>query len=149
MIRACVAVLLAGALVATLAGCGAQPEAEPGPELHGALAAVSGALETRAGRATDAGAYEPYFADPEVARQLAESAAAEGETTASPTPRWEPPYVSEETSVGASVVVVWDVTDEWEGWPPATLFELQDDGGEWRIVDALDLTEDELLQTLR
>jgi hypothetical protein len=117
----------------TVAGC-AETESEP---LHPAAEAVDGALEARASRSTDASDYEPYFSDPAVVEALVESARVE-ETSTPPVPEWETPYVSEETSSSAEVVVVWIPSDEFPDWPAATVFSLTIDE-DWFIVDASDV----------
>jgi hypothetical protein len=105
-------------------------------DLHPAAAVVQEALEVRASRSADPADYEAFFASSEVAAQLAESAANEGETTAAPTPTWETPVLLSASDATASVEVTWHASDDHPGWPEITefLLELADDA--WVIVDA-------------
>jgi len=55
-------------------------------------------------------------------------------------PEWEPPYVSEETSSGADVVVVWKASDDFPDWPAINIFKTQQSDGRWVVIDALEAT---------
>ena len=132
-----------------LVGCGeSDTEDSTESDIHPAVAVVTDALEARMSRSTDPADYEPLFTDPDVAQQIADSAASEDPET-QPIPDWEPPYISEETSAGVEVVVVWVREGDFEDWSPATLMQVLPVDDEWRIGDAFELSEEELLQTLQ
>jgi predicted small lipoprotein YifL len=113
-----------------LAGCGARGPAYE----HPAAVTVAELLELRSDDVRDVEAYTPYFLDPAVATALAEPS-----DVATGTPRvpgWEPPYVSEEASTTASVVVVWKPSEAFPGWPAANIFRMSLVDDRWVITDA-------------
>jgi hypothetical protein len=124
------ALAVACALVLALAVAGCCAAAPSGP-----AGVVQQALELRRDRVSDAKRYDPLFADPAIGAQLAK----DSETGAgSPLPAWSAPYVSEEASATAKVVVIWSPDGEprFKDWPKATVFALQLTKGAWLIVDA-------------
>ena len=132
-------ILVPLAIVVALLGMGgcAAKEAELDPPAR----AVQGLLELRYERSTDASAYAEYL-NPELAQELAR--ASEEETAdVAPTPEWEPPYVSQEGTSTADVVVVWGDRSKHEGWPPATIFTMQLLDERWLASDARTLSETE------
>lgn len=134
---ACVlALACALALASALAGCSNTTS-------HPAAAAVERLLELRRDRATDVSAYAPLVADSEVATALADAAKAATSTVA-PLPAWKAPYVSAETSVGASVIVVWKADAAHPGWPAANRFAMRLVSGRWVVADAAELTAKEI-----
>jgi hypothetical protein len=115
-------------LALSVAGCCA-------PTPSGPAGVVQQALELRRDRVRDAKRYDALFADSTIGAQLAKDSEA---ATVSPLPAWSAPYVSEEASASAKVVVVWTATEEprYKDWPKATVFALQLTKGAWLIVDA-------------
>lgn len=107
-------------------------------ELSGPAAVVQEVLTMRRDRVTDAKRYDPLFADPKIGAQLAEDSAA---ATQTPLPPWSTPYVSEESSSSAKVVVVWSSGEErFKDWPKASIFLVQREKGAWVIADAQSAT---------
>lgn len=105
---------------------------------HPAAIAVDELLELRRDDVRDPREYVPYFLESSLATALAEGS---DEPTGTPrVPRWEPPYVSEETSTTASVVVVWKVDDDFEGWPAINIFLMSLEGERWVVTDAVEAT---------
>jgi hypothetical protein len=121
---------LACALVLALFVAGCCAAAPSGP-----AGVVQQALELRRDRVSDAKRYDALFADATIGAQLAKDSEA---ATVSPLPTWSPPYVSEESSAAAKVVVLWSPPTEprVKDWPKATIFALQLTKGAWLIVDA-------------
>jgi hypothetical protein len=123
------AALLAGLLLALAVGgcCAAAPSGPAG--------VVQQALELRRDRVSDAKRYDALFADPTIGAQLAKDSEV---ATQTPLPAWSAPYVSEEASASAKVVVMWTASDEsrFKEWPKATVFALQLTKDAWLIVDA-------------
>jgi hypothetical protein len=105
------------------------------PAPSGPAGVVQQALELRRDRVGDAKRYDPLFADKTIGAQLAKDSEA---ASVSPIPAWSAPYVSEEASETAKVVVVWTATDEprFKDWPKATVFALELQKNAWLIVDA-------------
>lgn len=125
-------VCLAAVVLATIAGCASVASSHP------AARTVEGLLELRRDDVRDPKAYAPYFLESSLATALAQSAA---ETTEAPrVPEWDRIYVSEETSSGASVAVVWKKDKAFPDWPAVNIFsvELRDD--RWVVVDAVEAT---------
>jgi hypothetical protein len=127
------AAVLATALIIALAitlssRCAPAPSAGP-------AGVVQQALELRRDRVSDAKRYDALFADSTIGAQLAKDSEA---ATVSPLPAWSAPYVSEEASASAKVVVAWTASEEprFKDWPKATVFALQLTKGAWLIVDA-------------
>jgi hypothetical protein len=118
------------ALVLALAVAGCCAAAPSGP-----AGVVQQALELRRDRVSDAKRYDALFADATIGAQLAKDSES---ATVSPLPTWSAPYVSEEASASAKVVVVWTAAEEprFKDWPKATVFALQMTKGAWLIVDA-------------
>jgi hypothetical protein len=127
---AILAVLL---LALALAGCCAAPVPS------GPAGVVQKALELRRDRVTDAARYTPLFSDATIGAQLAKDSEA---ATQAPVPAWSTPYISQEASSSADVVVVWSRGTEprFKDWPKATLFTLQSAKGVWVIADAQEVT---------
>jgi len=126
--------LLAFALVCALAlaGCAA------GSDEHPAVTVIRELLELRRADNRDPEAYERFFLEPELAAALAEGS---GEPTGTPrVPQWEQPYLSEESTASASVVVVWKTDDEFEGWPAVNVFSLSLVDERWVVIDAVEAT---------
>lgn len=122
--------LIAAGLVLLL-GCAS-------PAAHPAITRISDLLELRRDDVRDPAAYEEYFADPDLAAELASGSK---EPTGTPqVPDYEPPYLTAETTSTADVAVVWKASDEFTGWPAVTVFILSLDDGRWLVVDALDAT---------
>jgi hypothetical protein len=138
MFRRTVLALLVALLVVGLGACAGEST-----RLDPPAQAIQDLLELRVQRSTDASAYAEYVASEDVALELAQ-AAVEETTGVSPTPEWESPYVSEQASETADVVVVWKEPQEWADWPMATIFKLNLlDDGRWVAVDATGVTEGE------
>ncbi|MDZ4178392.1 MAG: hypothetical protein U1E29_04045 [Coriobacteriia bacterium] len=138
MVRRLVFALMVAVLAAGLAACAAEPA-----RLDPPAQVIQSLLELRAQRSTEASAYAEYVAGENVARELAQ-AAVEETTGVTPTPDWESPYVSEQTSATADVVVVWKEPQDWADWPTATIFKLSLlDDGRWVAVDAAGVNEGE------
>ncbi len=97
--------------------------------------AIQSLLELRAERSTDASAYAEFFAEPDVAVELAR-ATAEETAGVDPMPDWDAPYVSAESSSAADVVIVWRDLDDWPDWPVATVFQMRLVDGRWVAIDA-------------
>lgn len=132
--RTCIAVGIALAVFA-LAGCAARGPAYD----HPAAVAVNELLELRADDVRDIEAYAPYFADPEIAAALVEPSQA---ATGTPrVPAWEAPYVSEETSTTADVVVVWKPSDDFPDWPAVNILVMSLLDGRWVVADAEETTQ--------
>ena len=128
----CVTIMLASA---ALTGCGSLGPAYE----HPAAVAVEELLRLRADDVRDAGAYEPYFLDPAVADALVEPSA---NATGTPrVPDWERPYVSEETSATADVVVVWKPSDDFPDWPDVNIFVMSLVEDRWVVSDAEEATQ--------
>jgi hypothetical protein len=139
--RSVLAVCLVLALAALFAaGCTQGPQ-------HPAAKAVQSLLELRAARSTDSAAYAPLVADSAVATGLVEAARV-STSTASPIPDWDTPYVSAETSAGATVVVVWSPSTGHPDWPAATAFDMVRTGSGWAVADARELKADEVPKPL-
>lgn len=115
------------------------------PPLDPPAEVVQNVLELRRERSADASAYAQYFANVEVAQMLAQDATATAAnataTAGSPIPEWNRPYVSEQSSGTASVVVVWKRTPSFKEWAKATLFNLEGGGATWKIVDAEEISK--------
>ena len=121
---------LALALV-LLAACAA-------PAVHPAVARVAALLELRRDDVRDPAAYEGFFEDPGLASALAQGS---GEPTGTPqVPEYEPPYLTAETTSTADVAVVWRASDDFPGWPAATVFLLSLVDDRWVVTDALEAT---------
>lgn len=102
---------------------------------HPAAVAVAGVLKLRSAGSTDTSAYEPYFSDPALAAQLAESTS----PGTSAVPDWEKPYLSRLADESADVVVRWnDAAGAFPDWPKVTVFSLAVLDGRWVIIDATD-----------
>ncbi len=128
------ALVLGLAVGLLLSGCAASDGAA---RKHPAATTMTQLLELRAENTSDAAAYEPFFADPEVASSLVGGSAAETGTPA--VPSWEPPYVSKLTSDTAEVVVRWTGrTGTFESWPEATIFVMTAAGPRWVVSDAIE-----------
>jgi len=128
-------IVLAVLAVSTVAACSG---ARPSRGEHPAVLAVESLLELRRDDVRDADAYATYLADPAVASALAEPS---GEPTGTPrVPEWETPYVSEEGSGTASVVVVWKPDAMFEDWPAVNVFLTEIVDGRWVVTDALEAT---------
>ena len=112
--------------------------ARPSPGVHPAVLAVESLLELRRDDVRDAEAYAMYLADPAVASALAEPS--EVPTGTPRVPEWETPYVSEEGSGTASVVVVWKPDAMFEEWPAVNVFLTEVVDGRWVVTDALEAT---------
>ncbi len=123
--------LLTAAFLAVLAAGCSEPAAR---QLDPPAASIQELLELRAERSTDASAYAEYFASVEVAQALAESAVEE--TQGPLIPEWDAPYVSQEESASADVVVVWRDLEDWPDWPVATVFRMTLLDDRWVAVDA-------------
>lgn len=124
-------VVLALAALALLAACAAEPA-------HPAVTRVADLLELRRDDVRDPASYGEYFADPELAADLAEGS---GEPTGTPqVPDFEPPYLTAETTSTADVAVVWKASDDFPDWPTATVFMLSLMEDRWVVVDALEAT---------
>lgn len=134
--------LICMALLALLvvSGCSAGSD----DELTAPEQAVQSLLELRAERSTDASAYAEFLKDPGLGVDLANASEAElsADSTITPTPEWETPYVSKEASSTARVVVVWIADDDHPDWPPATVFEVVLVDGRWVAGDALAVEPD-------
>ena len=131
--RAAFAVLALALIIALsvgLAGCSGKAAVSSDP-----VSAIESLLQLRYERSTDASAYAELIAEPELAIQLAQ-ASAEESSDVPPTPEWDTPYVSVIKGTTAQVVVVWKARDEFEGFPPATRFDLEKLDGAWKTVDA-------------
>jgi hypothetical protein len=105
------------------------------PAPSGPAGVVQQALDLRRDRVGDAKRYDPLFADKTIGAQLAKDSEA---ATVAPIPAWSPPYISEEASASAKVVVVWTASEEprFKDWPKATVFALEFQKNAWLIVDA-------------
>jgi hypothetical protein len=126
--------LIAFVLVATaLTGCQASPESE-----HPAVAVVRSVLELRTDSNSNADEYRPYFADADVADQLA----ADSGSGESPIPPWTDVYVSAESTESVDVVVIWDVTEDFDDWPTGTVFMVTEAADGWVITDASEVATD-------
>lgn len=116
-------------LALALAACAA-------PAMHPAITRIADLLELRRSDVRDPAAYEGYFADPELAAALAQGS---GEPTGTPQiPEYEPPYLTAETTSTAEVAVVWRASDDFPGWPAATVFLLSLVDDRWVVTDALE-----------
>lgn len=129
-VRRLIGLLSAAALLAvsmTLFGCAAEELAPPAQ-------AVQDLLVLRSENSTDTAGYERVLEETAVAEALVEDAAMRDE--ASPIPEWETPRVESSEDTSASVVVVWKISDGFEGWPKSTTFLLtKTDEGRWVISD--------------
>ena len=138
--RRCVTtVVLAFAVVicvVAVTGCACSNTTADDATILGPVQVVDELLHLRAKRSTDASAYAEYVADTGLAIELAQAAVAEADTTVTPTPEWEPPYVSAEDGLHAEVIVVWVSDDAHPDWPGATVFSMILDDGRWCTVDA-------------
>ncbi|MBA4370757.1 MAG: hypothetical protein C0418_04180 [Coriobacteriaceae bacterium] len=120
------------ALLLTLAGCTLSAA-----ERHPAAKAVDGLLRVRMKRATDPTRYAPYLSSSEAATALAEDASVTASSGRPSLPGWERPYVSDVTSSGADVVVVWKRSEQLPEWPStANVFRTEQVDGRWVVVDA-------------
>lgn len=132
MRRAAAWMLVATGLLAVLAGCA------PEGAVHPAVSVIEDLLELRRADSRSAETYAPFFLESSLATALAEPS---GDPTGTPrVPLWETPYVSEETSDTASVVVVWKQDPDFEGWPGVNVFSVQLLEGAWVVVDAVETT---------
>lgn len=120
-----------------LAGCSGKAEVASDP-----VSSIESLLQLRYERSTDASAYAELIAEPELAIQLAQSSAEES-SDAPPTPQWDTPYLSMTTDTTAQVVVVWKTRAKFEGFPPATRFDLENLDGVWKTVDAQSIEDTE------
>jgi hypothetical protein len=121
-------------LLALIAGCASTTSAEK----HPAARTVARLLELRRDDVRDPKRYAPFFMESELATALAEGSA---EPTGTPrVPLWETPYVSEETSRQASVVVVWKADAAFEDWPAVNIFLLERFEDRWVVTDAIEAT---------
>ena len=135
---AALALALALALVlGSIAGCSRLTPAER----HPAAKNIQQLLELRREKVDDPARYGRYFAESEVATSLADSAreATEGQRLV---PEWQRPYVSDEGTSTAEVVVRWRRDEGPEGFPAATVFKMRLEDGEWRAVDASEVASD-------
>ncbi len=129
-------VIITAFVVALLAaaGCAASTATK-----HPAAQTIQRLLELREDDVRDAAAYADYFEESALA-----TAVAEGSLEATGTrqvPRWKRPYVSEETTDGASVVVIWKATAGFDDWPFAHIYSLRLlDSERWVVVDAVETT---------
>ncbi|PKQ19504.1 MAG: hypothetical protein CVT66_09890 [Actinobacteria bacterium HGW-Actinobacteria-6] len=127
------AVVVALAVALSLGGCAPSETAST----HPAAVAVRDLLALRSVNSTDVAAYEPFFAEPSLAEELAGNSQAAGEE--STVPESDTPYVSRIESDTADVVVRWHSDEKsFPGWPSATVFSLKWADGRWVIVDAVD-----------
>lgn len=118
-------------LLAFAAGC-----ASSAAEKHDAAKTIDRLLELRRDDVRDPKAYAPYFLESELATALAEGST---EPTGTPrVPRWDAPYVSEETSQQVSVVVVWKADKDFKDWPAVNIFMLERSDDRWVVVDAIE-----------
>ncbi len=109
----------------------------PGEPLSPPAQSVQDLLELRRGRSQDASAYAKYLDNDSLATQFADLARTESEiATRPPTPAWETPYVSSESSTSAEVIVVWRDSEAYADWPKATVFTMTRSEGLWRVSDA-------------
>ena len=117
---------------AMIAGCASAPGEHP------AVTVIRELLELRRDDNRDPQAYAEFFLEPDLAAALAEGS---GEPTGTPrVPQWEQPYVSEETTDSASVVVIWKPDDDFEGWPAVNVFSLSLVDERWVVIDAVGAT---------
>lgn len=125
--------VLALALVVPLAGCGADSR-----ELSAAEESVQQLLTLRAERSVDASAYAEFVLEASLAQELANASQIElqAESTITPTPDWEQPYVSAQEDSEAAVVVVWVLDDAHPDWPIATVFDMRRVDDSWLAADA-------------
>lgn len=131
MTRYAAPIALALALALALVGCAADAT-------HPAVTAITDLLSLRRDDVRDPSAYEPYFADAELAAALAQGS---GEPTGTPqVPEYEPPYLTAETTSTADVAVVWKASDAFPEWPTATVFMLSLADDRWIVLDALEAT---------
>jgi hypothetical protein len=121
------------AMTVALSACGPAAGTD-----HPAARVVAKLLELRAARSTDAAAYSALVADAAVATGLVDAARA-ATSSAAPTPPWEAPYVSAETSAGVEVIVVWRPSEERPVWSAATAFDMVRAGDRWVVADAREL----------
>ena len=117
-------------LLAFAAGCTSSPA-----EKHDAAKTIDRLLELRRDDVRDPKAYAPYFLESELATALAESST---DTGTPRVPRWDAPYVSEETSQQVSVVVVWKADKDFKDWPAVNIFMLERNDDRWVVVDAIE-----------
>lgn len=134
-VRVVLPVAISACLLAITMMLSACARTEPATELAPPAAAVDALLSLRAERSQDASAYAQYLMDPALAIDLAR-AAAEETSTLPPTPDWEEPYVSSETSSTAQVVVVWGDRAQYPDWPAANVFLMEFLNGRWVVADA-------------
>lgn len=117
--------------MAILSGCASEPQ-------HPAVTVIEDLLQLRRADSRNAEDYAPYFLESSLATALAEGS---GEPTGTPrVPEWEQPYLSEETTSKASVVVVWKVDPAFEEWPAVNVFSLELVDERWLVVDAIEAT---------
>lgn len=114
-----------------LAAC-AAPAPDP---TRDPVSSVEALLGLRYDRSTDASAYARLLVDPELAKSLANASREESSSTP-PTPRWEQPYLSGETTSTAEVVVLWKTSKDLPGYPTASVFMMQKVDGAWKAKDA-------------
>ncbi len=114
-------------------GCGADPATS-----HPAARTIQKLLELRAKDVRDAKAYAPYFEESALATALAEESTEA--TGTRQVPPWKAPYVSEETTATASVVVVWEKSAAFPDWPKANIFAVALREGAWIVIDAIETT---------
>lgn len=124
--------LLSVAVVAT--GCSRPKDEAPKDP---AARSVHELLELRAENSTDTAAYLRHVESTALAEALAQDSASRTETQ-SPTPDWETPEVTKETTSGAEVTVRWKEDKDFPEWPKSTIFTLQEIDGRWIVVDAQD-----------
>ncbi|MBN1192623.1 MAG: hypothetical protein JXA36_02875 [Coriobacteriia bacterium] len=105
---------------------------------HPAAKITEEVLQLRRDDVRDAEAYLPYFENAELARAFSYGSEAEPGTPR--VPEWEPPYVSEETSDTADVVVVWKPGHDFPDWPAVNIFKTRLTDGHWVLVDAVEAT---------
>lgn len=134
------------ALLFLLAGCSDSDDTSS-EQLDPPAQVVQELLELRVERSADASSYAEYLLDPAVAQELAVSDEESPDSTVSPIPQWEEPYVSGSEEGSASVVVVWVPDEQFSDWPVASVFIMESLDGIWKAGDAALVAEgDELPQ---
>ena len=117
--------------VVLLAACAAEA-------VHPAVTRISDLLELRRDDVRDPAAYEEYFADADLAAELASGSS---EPTGTPqVPEYDPPYLTAETTSTADVAVVWKASDDFRDWPAVTVFILSLTDDRWLVIDAFEAT---------
>lgn len=134
MLRRLSSIAVTLTLAATVLGC-AAPSAESD---HAAVRTIQQLLELRREDSRDPKAYAPFFLESSLATALAE--ASEEDTGTPQIPEWETPYLSEETTDTASVVVVWRPDTAFPDWPKVNIFSLSYLEEQWVVIDAVEAT---------